>query len=315
MISNISFCVTTYNSEQYITLLINGLVEAADYAKIDYEIIVVDNNSGDSTTSIIKNFPNIILINNKDNENVSRSRNLALKVANYKYCWFFDDDSLINKELVNKAIPIIEGSNADLLMPLVMNSNGVPLNCNKRLNNKIDYNLQPREIILDFSSCFIINVECIKNNSLYFDEDIRFMWEDVEYFFRLKRNGIKFIYTFSLPIKHRVKEINNHMGRRFYLQTKNAIILYRKLNKVERKEFNNYCPGGNFFTFMLLSFITALLNYNFWADFYNPKVTSYFDRVKSVFNSNRITLDRSNMVTLNYYFNGILKGLLYNSND
>jgi len=311
MIPNISLCVTTYNSESLITSLLDKLQESANYAGINYEIIVVDNNSEDSTIDLVNNYSNTLLIQNQDVGNVSRSRNLAMKKAGYQYCWFFDDDSLINKDLVVKAISILEKTNADVLMPLVVNSNGVPLNCKKKHNNKIDYSLKADEIILDFSSCFLINVEIIRKRSLYFDEDIKFMWEDVEYFYRLKRNGVRFVYTHSLPIQHRVKEINNHMGKRFYLQTKNAIILFRYLNKEERRDFRNYCPGGNFYIFMILSFFTALLNYNFWADFYNPKVETLFDRFRSLLNPKRIRLDRSNITSMYYYFNGILNGLSY----
>ena len=311
MITHISFCVTTYNSESIISSLLDKLSETAEHAGINYEIIVIDNNSADLTVDLVNNCSNASLIQNQDIGNVSRSRNLAMKEARYRYCWFFDDDSLVDKNLVVKAMPMLEKTNADVIMPLVINSNGVPLNCKKKHNNKIDYSLDADEIILDFSSCFIINAETIREKNLYFDEDIKFMWEDVEYFYRLKRNGVRFVYTHSLPIQHRVKEINNRMGKRFYLQTKNAIILFRYLSKDEKRDFRNYCPGGNFYLFMILSFFTALLNYNFWADFYNPKVETQFDRIKNLFNPERIKLDRSNITSMYYFFNGILNGLSY----
>ena len=92
MIPNISLCVTTYNSESLITSLLDKLQESANYAGINYEIIVVDNNSEDSTIDLVNNYSNTLLIQNQDVGNVSRSRNLAMKKAGYQYCWFFDDE-------------------------------------------------------------------------------------------------------------------------------------------------------------------------------------------------------------------------------
>jgi GT2 family glycosyltransferase len=195
-------------------------------------------------------------------------------------------------------------------MPLVLNENGIPHNCRKEFGKCVDCELPAELVVRDCSSSFIVNVEAVRERNVWFDESMAFMWEDVEYFFRLKREGFSFYYTCDLAVCHRVKRVDGRMGNRFYLQTKNALILWRKLNKEERQAFRMYLPGGNMAPFLLLSFFAAFLNYNFWADFYNPDIQTTSDRFRSLLRPGRLGLDRSFLHSLYYFGSGCIAGLM-----
>lgn len=73
---------------------------------INYEIIVVDNDSGDDSLSMLKRtFPEIICIQSATNLGFGRANNLGLEKARGKYILFLNPDTLLR----NNAISILYG--------------------------------------------------------------------------------------------------------------------------------------------------------------------------------------------------------------
>ena len=62
----------------------------------DAEIIVVDNNSVDSSTTMLSNkFPYVILIANKDNKGFSVANNQAISISKGEYVLLLNPDTVI----------------------------------------------------------------------------------------------------------------------------------------------------------------------------------------------------------------------------
>lgn len=84
----------------------------------NFEIIIVDDGSGDETADIIEKYsreiPNIKYYR-KNNGGVSSARNYGLRKASGKYVWFFDADDLLFDESFNKIIHILEENEPDIL--------------------------------------------------------------------------------------------------------------------------------------------------------------------------------------------------------
>ena len=85
----ISVIVPVRNNEEMIGDCIESLL-AQDYPKEDYEIIVVDNNSTDKTTDIIKKYPVKYLHEEKTGRGIAR--NTAVKTAFGEIIAFTDSD-------------------------------------------------------------------------------------------------------------------------------------------------------------------------------------------------------------------------------
>jgi hypothetical protein len=98
----VSIIIVSYNTKQYI---LNSLKTIYKYtADIDIEIIIVDNLSSDNSEEIITNtFKDIIWINNNLNNGFGTACNIGARVANGKYLFFLNPDTL----LVNNAIKIL----------------------------------------------------------------------------------------------------------------------------------------------------------------------------------------------------------------
>lgn len=98
----LSIIIPIYNGSKYINNLINNVVNLNK--NIDYEIILVNDNSKDNSKlaceSIINSNSNIniTLINNDENIGVAESRNKGLEIAKGKYITFVDQDDKLTKE-------------------------------------------------------------------------------------------------------------------------------------------------------------------------------------------------------------------------
>ena len=100
----LSVLIITLNEEQHI----QSLLEDIDFAD---EIIVVDSYSTDKTTSIIKSFENVKLIQNQF-VNYSLQRNFALDKAKNPWVLFIDADEKLTPSLKSEIIATISDKNA-----------------------------------------------------------------------------------------------------------------------------------------------------------------------------------------------------------
>ena len=79
------------------------------------EIIVVDDNSSDGTSEIVRQkYPNVRLISLKQNVGAYVARNLALKEARGKYIAFLDSDDLWQKNYLKTQLAALEGNERSL---------------------------------------------------------------------------------------------------------------------------------------------------------------------------------------------------------
>lgn len=79
---------------------------------IDGEIIVVDNNSTDDSCQMIKNrFPEITLIENKENSGFPKGNNIGVRQAKGKYICILNPDTVVAEDTFVKIIAFAEKQN------------------------------------------------------------------------------------------------------------------------------------------------------------------------------------------------------------
>jgi|TARA_B100001559_G_scaffold216127_1_gene181194 GT2 family glycosyltransferase len=79
---------------------------------ISSEIIVIDNNSSDDSCSVIKlNYPEIILIQNKENIGFSKANNQAVKIASGEYICILNPDTVVSENTFNKILKFSDSKN------------------------------------------------------------------------------------------------------------------------------------------------------------------------------------------------------------
>ncbi len=159
---NISLIVPAYNEEKSIENTLKVCIPLLE--KDIFEIIVVNDCSTDNTLKILKNFPEIKLLDNKKNLWKSRSVAKAIENSNWEYIFLLDAD-LINLETkdLREMIKPIKSKESQVSMTFLKNS--WPLFPFK----KIDYCTGQRIISKDI---LITKIEKIKKSPSYALEGI-----------------------------------------------------------------------------------------------------------------------------------------------
>ena len=98
MTIKISVCIPTHNRAKYVGRALRSLIDQS-FDRSFYEIIVVDDGSVDSTKIALRAFEkDIILINNKEQEGLSRCLNKAILKSRGKYFLRVDSDDYVNHD-------------------------------------------------------------------------------------------------------------------------------------------------------------------------------------------------------------------------
>lgn len=110
----VSVIIPTYNSEAYITKALES-VFAQTYH--NFEVILVDDASIDSTVRIARNFKDcrLKILENEQNKGVSYGRNLAIKRATGKWIALLDSDDWYAPRRLERLVAMGEANKADLM--------------------------------------------------------------------------------------------------------------------------------------------------------------------------------------------------------
>jgi glycosyltransferase involved in cell wall biosynthesis len=140
----ISVVIPTYNSENFIT---KTLETVFSQTYNNYEVIVSDDGSADSTVGVVKSFftkhpsRNKILLANK-HEGPGAARNKGIENARGHWISFLDSDDLWNDNKLERVVGyILENEDIDLVCHslIVMDgSKAALMDPSKYINNKID---------------------------------------------------------------------------------------------------------------------------------------------------------------------------------
>jgi GT2 family glycosyltransferase len=103
----VSVSIVSYNSRKVLQKCINSVIETSKDQ--DIEIIVVDNCSEDGSAEIVQSsFPNIRLLQNRENVGFGRAHNQSFRVSKGKYFLILNPDTVIFPGTIQKTIQFME---------------------------------------------------------------------------------------------------------------------------------------------------------------------------------------------------------------
>jgi hypothetical protein len=106
-VNTVSIIIVSYNTKDLIQNCIQSIVDNTE--SIDYEIIVVDNASTDSTQEIIcSNFPQIKFIANKTNIGFGAANNVGIQIAVGKYLFLLNPDTILTNNAIKHFYDFME---------------------------------------------------------------------------------------------------------------------------------------------------------------------------------------------------------------
>ena len=113
----LSVIIPYYNADEWIGKMLDSLLDQ-DLSRDDYEIIVIDDGSTQSTTTLMRfvNSNPIIKYHLKENGGVSSARNLGIDLANGKWIYFCDSDDFVRPNTLGFLLDAVEQLDLEMLV-------------------------------------------------------------------------------------------------------------------------------------------------------------------------------------------------------
>lgn len=99
--------IVNYNVEHFLEQCLLSVRQASK--NLDAEVFVVDNISVDGSVEMVKEkFPEVNLIENKDNVGFSRANNQAVRVSNGEYVLLLNPDTVVEEDTFEKVVGFMD---------------------------------------------------------------------------------------------------------------------------------------------------------------------------------------------------------------
>lgn len=106
----LSVIILNYNVRYFLEICVLSVQKALE--NIDSEIIVVDNNSQDDSCAMMKKrFPNVKLIENKENSGFPKGNNIGVAVAKGEYICILNPDTVVAEDTFTKVLAFAKKQN------------------------------------------------------------------------------------------------------------------------------------------------------------------------------------------------------------
>lgn len=231
----ISIVIVSYKTPELLVGCIRSICE--NVGSIQFEIIVVDNASGDgSKEAVLTNFAEVVWIETGYNAGFSRANNLGIKNAKGDYLLILNPDTYIVSDFLSRMLSFYKKQNTlfqsklGLLTTRIISSVDRSLlvgtgrkfiGFQKELNknpilillqrifkykkeryNPHVFHFQNHEVDFVSGACFMIERKKVIENNLYFDEDFFLYFEDLEFCYRSKKAGLRNYFYSEIEIYH-----------------------------------------------------------------------------------------------------------------
>ena len=265
----LSIIIVNYNVKYFLEQCIFSVKNACK--TIETEIFVVDNNSVDGSVKMLRDkFPEVTIIENKENVGFSKANNQAINLAKGKYILLLNPDTVVEEDTFSKILNFMNSNpEAGGLGVKMIDGKGKFLPESKRglptpavafykifglsklfPKSKIfgQYHLsyldknKVHEVDILSGAFFLIRKETIKKTGLL-DETYFMYGEDIDLSYRILKAGYKNYYFPLTRIIHYKGESTKKSSINYVIAFYNAMIIFA------RKHFSQ--KNAKLFTFMI----------------------------------------------------------------
>jgi GT2 family glycosyltransferase len=121
---DLSIIIVNYNTKRLLFDCIKSIYESK--SSLDFEIIVIDNNSDDGSEILVRDgFPEVSLIKNKVNRGFAAANNQGLKMMKGQYGLLLNPDTVVLDNAFSKMVEFMEAhKNIGILGCKILNPDG-----------------------------------------------------------------------------------------------------------------------------------------------------------------------------------------------
>ncbi len=243
---NVYIIIVNYNFGELLFKCINSI----DEDKIDYQVIIFDNNSTDGSLESIEklDLPSIHIIRSHENIGFSAGCNQSFSYINdnFKlpgYLFLLNPDAIIPKDLIWNLLINLKDNNADLASPKILKQNGelyytgghIDLN-HLKIDNTPSFseNGGIRETNLFHGAAVLIKTEMFEKSG-GLNEDLFLYYDEADLSMRIKNLGGKIIYNPDLVVTHNVSySTKDNSFIKTYYMTRNHLFFFWKNSNINK---------------------------------------------------------------------------------
>lgn len=200
----VSAVIVNYNGEKIIETAIKTLKKQS-YNPI--EIMVVDNNSNDSSCKIIKKYKNVKLIKNRENLGYT-GINSCIKLCKGKLIFFTNNDVSLNKDCIKKLVETLQNDDEiGIASPKIVNYFDKSLKSCGTWVSRAFYNghftcSKDSRKIIPYNGVALIRKSIIDKFGYVFDNDYFIYAEDLDLGLRARLIGYKAMHVPEAVLYH-----------------------------------------------------------------------------------------------------------------
>jgi GT2 family glycosyltransferase len=278
---DVSVIIVNFNTVLLLRECLMSL-EKADMGIYSAEVIVVDNGSVDGSIEMVKKeFPSILLIENKENTGFAKANNIGIKKSSGRYVLLLNSDTEVNHRTLSVMVSYMD-THSDVgvsTCKLLLRDGSMDPACHRGAPTPwaaFSYYLK-LEILFPHSSMFAQYHQTYKNLSTTHDVDIIsgafflvrreviekvgsldeeyfFYGEDMDWCIRIKRAGWRVVFNPTVTILHKKKQSGRaHMDRSRKVKTDMYFYEFNKL--FYKKNYDGIYPK------FVMSFIYFLFDF------------------------------------------------------
>jgi len=227
-IKDLTVSIVTHNSLNFLKECLYSIYKNPPGVK--YEIIIVDNASGDGTAGFVrKNYPEVTLISNSRNIGFAAANNKAIKKSNSKYLLLMNSDCRVYEKSIDGLVDFMEKNpKVGIAGPKIINSDGtIQLSCRRFPsifnaaahtvlgdifpNNPFSkkYKLagirreNPFKVDWVSGSCMVIRKKALEEDTGVLDENYFMYVEDLDICYRMwQKNWEVYYYPLAIIMHH-----------------------------------------------------------------------------------------------------------------
>ena len=214
----VSIIIPVYNNEKNIGKLIESLLKS-DYPKELLEIIIVDNGSNDRTKKIIRQYPAVILLEEKNIQSSYAARNKGIQNAKNEILAFIDSDCIATPQWIKEGVKVLVSEPADLAGGKV-----------EFVYSKHKTAAELYDSITNMQNKFYIKEKKVSSTANLFVKSSLFGrigmfpdWiksgGDVQWTAKATRNGFSLVYAPKAIVKHPARSLKDLLKKKYRVGT------------------------------------------------------------------------------------------------
>lgn len=268
--TDLSIIIPTFNNQDHVAPLSKSLTKSISFLNKKTEIIIVDNNSKDQTLNLVKkNLSKVSIIANNKNLGFSKAVNSGLRKSSGEYILLLNPDIILSENVLKETLDfLVKHPQVGVITCKVLLADGqIDLACHRGFPTPLasfayflgldrlmsqnkslsGYHLlyKPLNTIHEIDSpsgAFYLTRRSVVEKIGMLDENFFMYGEDLDWSYRIKKNGFKIIYYPRCYIIHHKKQ-SGIKSRNKIIQINTVNAFYNAMKIFYRKHYLKDNPG------------------------------------------------------------------------